>query len=144
MLGLSFPTISRHFPLSPAIFHHLPPSAYNLPHTNPIGFVYVSGQIPYTPENKPLENPTIAQQAERVLENVKAVLEASNSSLEHVVKNTVFLTDMDQFAEFNSVYVKYFNTHKPARSCVAVKQLPLGVPLEMESIAIEKDDSSKL
>lgn len=114
------------------------------PRTNILGFVYVSGQIPYTPENKPLENPTIAQQAERVLENVKAVLEASNSSLDLVVKNTVFLTDMDQFAEFNSVYVKYFTTHKPARSCVAVKQLPLGVPLEMESIAIEKDDNSKL
>lgn len=110
-----------------------------------VGFVYVSGQIPYTPENKPLsENPTIAEQAERAIENVKGVLEASNSSLDHIVKNTIFLTDMKtQFAEFNSVYMKYFNKHLPARSCVAVKELPLGVDLEMESIAIEKD-SSKL
>lgn len=69
------------------------------------------------------------------------VLEASNSSLKHIVKNTVFLTDMPgQFAEFNSVYSKYFTDHKPARSCVAVKQLPLGVALEMEAIAVEKED----
>ncbi|GBL48258.1 Protein mmf1, mitochondrial [Candidozyma auris] len=106
------------------------------------GFVYVSGQIPYTPENKPLAgNPTIAEQAEQVIQNVKNILEASNSSLKHIVKANVFLTDMDtQFAEFNGVYGKYFNEHKPARSCVAVKGLPLGVPLEMEVVAVEKDD----
>ncbi|KAM3126480.1 Protein mmf1, mitochondrial [Candidozyma auris] len=106
------------------------------------GFVYVSGQIPYTPENKPLAgNPTIAEQAEQVIQNVKNILEASNSSLKHIVKANVFLTDMDtQFAEFNGVYGKYFNEHKPARSCVAVKALPLGVPLEMEVVAVEKDD----
>lgn len=108
-----------------------------------LGFIYVSGQIPYTPENKPLsENPTIAEQAEQAIKNVKAVLEASNSSLECIVKNTVFLTDMKtQFPEFNKVYAKYFADHKPARSCVAVKELPLGVALEMESIAVEKDVS---
>lgn len=72
---------------------------------------------------------------------MKNVLEASNSSLDHIVKNTVFLTDMKtQFAEFNSVYVKYFTNHKPARSCVAVKELPLGVDLEIESIAVEKEE----
>lgn len=104
------------------------------------GFVYVSGQIPYTPDNKPLsENPTIAEQAEQVITNVSSILEASNSSLKHIVKATVFLTDMKtQFGEFNSVYVKYFSEHKPARSCVAVKELPLGVDLEMEVIAVEK------
>lgn len=108
------------------------------------GMVYVSGQIPYTPENKPLENASIADEAERIIQNVKSILEASNSDLNHVVKNTVFLTDMKaQFAEFNSVYVKYFSEHRPARSCVAVKELPLGVRMEMECIAIEKD-SSKL
>lgn len=89
------------------------------------------------------EKPTIAEQAERAIENVKGVLEASNSGLDCIVKNTVFLTDMSQFAEFNSVYSKYFSDHKPARSCVAVKQLPLGVELEVESIAVERD-SAKL
>lgn len=103
----------------------------------------MSGQIPYTPENKPLsEKPTIAEQAERAIQNVKGVLEASNSSLDCIVKNTIFLTDMKtQFAEFNGVYAKYFNNHKPARSCIAVKELPLGVDLEIESVAIEKDGS---
>ncbi|GEQ72879.1 hypothetical protein JCM33374_g6567 [Metschnikowia sp. JCM 33374] len=98
-----------------------------------------------TPVNKPLPGkPTIAQQAEQVIQNVKNILEASNSSLNHIVKANIFLTDMDtQFAEFNGVYGKYFNEHKPARSCVAVKQLPLGVELEMEVVAVEKD-SNKL
>lgn len=107
------------------------------------GFIYVSGQIPYTPDNKPLgEKPTIAEQAEQAIQNVSNILEASNSSLNHIVKATIFLTDMKtQFAEFNSVYSKYFNEHKPARSCIAVKELPLGVDLEVEAIAIEKDDN---
>ncbi|CAK7895699.1 protein Mmf1p, mitochondrial [[Candida] anglica] len=107
------------------------------------GFIYVSGQIPYTPQNKPLsENPTIEQQAEQVIQNVSNILEASNSSLYHIVKANIFLTDMKaQFGEFNKVYGKYFSEHKPARSCVAVKELPLGVDLEMEVIAIEKEDS---
>ncbi|KAM9911533.1 hypothetical protein OXX69_003428 [Metschnikowia pulcherrima] len=106
-----------------------------------LGFIYVSGQIPYTHENKPLPgNPTIAEQAEQVIQNVKNILEASNSSLQHIVKANIFLTDMDtQFAEFNGVYGKYFSEHKPARSCVAVKQLPLGVDLEMEVVAVDKD-----
>lgn len=103
----------------------------------------MSGQIPYTPDNKPLsEKPTIAEQAEQVIKNVSNILDASNSSLQHIVKSTIFLTDMKtQFAEFNGVYAKYFNEHKPARSCIAVKELPLGVDLEMEVVAIEKDAS---
>ncbi|KAG4406147.1 hypothetical protein JTP64_005018 [Candida tropicalis] len=107
------------------------------------GFIYVSGQIPYTPENKPLPQPaSIADQAEQVIQNVANILEASNSSLKHIVKANIFLTDMQaQFGEFNKVYAKYFNDHKPARSCVAVKELPLGVDLEMEVVAVEKDDT---
>ncbi|EAZ63369.1 maintenance of mitochondrial DNA, partial [Scheffersomyces stipitis CBS 6054] len=106
------------------------------------GFIYVSGQIPYTPQNQPLPgNPSIQEQAEQVIQNVSNILEASNSSLKHVVKANIFLTDMKaQFGEFNAVYGKYFNNHKPARSCVAVKELPLGVALEMEVVAIEKDE----
>lgn len=110
--------------------------------TNIAGFIYVSGQIPYTPQNKPLsDKPTIAEQAEQIILNVSNILEASNSSLNHIVKANIFLTDMPtQFAEFNLVYGKYFSDHKPARSCVAVKALPLGVDLEMEVVAIEKED----
>lgn len=111
--------------------------------SNISGFIYVSGQIPYTPENKPLPQPaSIADQAEQVIQNVANILEASNSSLKHIVKANIFLTDMQaQFGEFNKVYAKYFNDHKPARSCVAVKELPLGVDLEMEVVAVEKDDT---
>lgn len=107
--------------------------------------MYVSGQIPYTADNQPLkENATIAEQAEQVIKNVSKVLNAANSSLKHVIKANVFLTDMPtQFAEFNTVYAKYFNETKPARSCVAVKQLPLGVAVEMEVVAVEQD-SNKL
>ncbi|WLF77066.1 hypothetical protein PVL30_000774 [Lodderomyces elongisporus] len=106
-------------------------------------FIYVSGQIPYTSENKPLpSDSTTADYAEQVIQNVSAILEASNSSLNHIVKANIFLTDMtSQFPEFNKVYAKYFSEHKPARSCVAVKELPLGVPLEMEVVAVEKDDT---
>lgn len=85
---------------------------------------------------------TLAEQAEQVIQNVANILEASNSSLNHIVKANIFLTDMEaQFGEFNKVYAKYFSEHKPARSCVAVKELPLGVPLEMEVVAVERDDT---
>lgn len=105
----------------------------------------MSGQIPYTADNKPLPGtPSIAEQTEQIIQNVRNILEASNSSLNHVVKVNAFLTDMAaQFGEFNSVYAKYFNEHKPARSCVAVKELPLGVALEVEVVAVEQD-SNKL
>lgn len=91
-----------------------------------------------------MENPTIEEQTEQVLQNVSNILEAANSSIYHIVKVNAFLTDMKaQFAPFNSVYSKYFNEHKPARSCVAVRELPLGVDLEVEVVAIEKDAESK-
>ena len=91
-----------------------------------------------TPDNKLVEG-SIADKAEQVIQNIKNVLEASNSSLDRVVKVNIFLADINHFAEFNSVYAKYFNTHKPARSCVAVAALPLGVDMEMEAIAAERD-----
>lgn len=100
--------------------------------------VFVSGQIPYTPDNKPVEG-SIADKSEQVFKNVRNILEASNSSFERVVKVNVFLADMNNFAEFNKVYIKYFNSHKPARSCVAVAALPLNVDLEMEVIAAENE-----
>lgn len=96
--------------------------------------VFTSGQIPINPENGNIEAVTIEEQTEQVCKNLKAVLEAAGSSLEKAVKTVCFLSDMADFAAFNGVYGKYF-TEKPARSCVAVKELPKGVKCEVEVIA---------
>ena len=92
--------------------------------------VFTSGQIPINPENGNIEAVTIEEQTEQVCKNLKAVLEAAGSSLEKAVKTVCFLSDMADFAAFNGVYGKYF-TEKPARSCVAVKELPKGVKCEV-------------
>lgn len=99
------------------------------------GMVFTSGQIPINPEdgNKP---EGISAQAEQSCKNVGAILEAAGVNFENVFKTTCFLTDMNDFADFNDVYAKYF-VSKPARSCVAVKQLPLGVLCEIEAIALK-------
>lgn len=96
--------------------------------------VFTSGQIPINPANGNIEAVTIEQQAEQVMKNLQAVLEAAGSSFEKAVKTTCFLADMGDFAAFNNVYAKYFTT-KPARSCVAVKTLPKNVLVEVEVIA---------
>lgn len=96
--------------------------------------VFTSGQIPINPTTGNIEAVTIEEQTKQVCENLKAVLEAAGSSLEKAVKTTCFLSDMSDFASFNSVYAEYF-TGKPARSCVAVKELPKGVKCEVEVIA---------
>jgi 2-iminobutanoate/2-iminopropanoate deaminase len=96
--------------------------------------VYTSGQIPLSPENGQITGNGIAEQAEQALQNLKAVLEAAGSSLEKVIKTTCFITDMNDFAAFNEVYTKYF-PGKPARSCVAVKQLPKNALVEVEAVA---------
>ena len=96
--------------------------------------VFTSGQIPINPATGNIEAVTIEEQTEQVCKNIKAVLEASGSSLEKVVKTVCFLADMNDFAVFNEVYAKYF-TGKPARSCVAVKTLPKNVLVEVELIA---------
>ncbi|CCK69914.1 isoleucine biosynthesis protein MMF1 KNAG_0D01620 [Huiozyma naganishii CBS 8797] len=100
--------------------------------------VFVSGQIPYTHDNKPVEG-SISKKADQVFQNIKNILDASNSSLDKIIKVNVFLKDINNFKEFNGVYAKYFNVHKPARSCVAVAALPLDVDVEVEVIATEKD-----
>jgi len=99
--------------------------------------IYCSGQIPATADGKVLTAPesSIAEMTEACIKNLSAVLDAAGSSLSKVVKVQVFLTTMDNFAEMNGVYEKFF-THKPARSCVAVYQLPKGVPVEIECIAL--------
>ena len=97
------------------------------------GFVYASGQIPVNPADGTIPA-GIAAQAQQSCKNVGAILETGGSSFEKVVKTTCFLADIADFAAFNEVYAKFF-TSKPARSCVAVKDLPKGVLCEIEAIA---------
>ena len=97
------------------------------------GFVYTSGQIPVDPATGAVPE-GIAAQAEQSCKNVGAILEAAGAGFDKVFKTTCFLADMGDFAAFNEVYAKYF-TSKPARSCVAVKDLPKGVLCEIEAIA---------
>ena len=98
------------------------------------GLVFTSGQNAINPASGNVEATTIEAQTEQVCTNLKNVLEASGSSLEKAVKTVCFLKDMNDFAAFNAVYGEYF-TEKPARSCVAVKQLPKDVLVEVEVIA---------
>lgn len=97
-------------------------------------FLYASGQIPINPATGNVEAEGITAQAEQSMKNVGAVLEAAGVTYDDVVKTTCFLAEMTDFAAFNEVYAKYF-TKNPARSCVAVKDLPKGVLCEVEVIA---------
>ncbi len=98
------------------------------------GMLYASGQIPIVPETGEVVKGDIEVQAKQVVRNVGEILKASGSDFEHVVKTTCFLADMADFAAFNRVYEQYF-TGKPARSCVAVRELPKKVLCEVEVIA---------
>jgi len=96
--------------------------------------VFTSGQIPLNPATGQMEGSNITEQTHRVCQNLQAVLEAAGASLQSAVKTVCFLSDMADFAAFNEVYAQYF-TEKPARSCVAVKDLPKGALVEVEVIA---------
>ena len=96
--------------------------------------IFTSGQIPLNPETGVLEGKDIAEQTHRVCKNLDAVLTAAGGSLQSAVKTVCFLANMSDFAAFNEVYAQYF-TEKPARSCVAVKDLPKGALLEVEVVA---------
>lgn len=96
--------------------------------------VYTSGQIAIDPETQEFRNGTVEEQTVRVLENLRAVLEAAGTSMDNAVKVTVFLSDMDNFSAVNEIYGKYF-TEKPARSTVAVKTLPKNALVEIDCIA---------
>jgi len=99
-------------------------------------FIFTSGQIPLNPATGEMAAPTIEAQTEQVLDNVKAVLEAGGSSLDRVIKTTVFLKDMKDFAKMNEIYSKYFTGDLlPSRSAVAVAELPKGALVEIEVIA---------
>ena len=97
--------------------------------------LFTSGMIPIDPATNTLVEGGIEVQAERALENVKALLEASGTSLDKVVKTVVFIKDMNDFAKVNEIYAKYFTSDFPARSCVEVARLPKDVLIEMEAIA---------
>ena len=98
--------------------------------------VFTSGQIPISPETGEIVGDDIQAQTEQVLENLKAVLEAGGTSLDNVMKTTVFIKDMNDFAAVNEVYAKYFSAHYPSRSCVQVARLPKDVGVEIEAIAV--------
>ncbi|MDE5789336.1 MAG: RidA family protein [Clostridia bacterium] len=98
------------------------------------GLVFTSGQIPVNPATGIVEANDVAGQTEQSCKNVKALLEAAGSSIDKVVKTVCFLADIKDFAAFNAVYAKYF-TSSPARSCVAVKDIPKGCLVEIEAIA---------
>ena len=96
--------------------------------------LFTSGQIPINPQTGNIEATTIGEQTEQVMKNLGAVLAEAGSSFEKAIKTTCFLANISDFAAFNEVYAKYF-TQKPARSCVAVKDLPKGALVEVEVIA---------
>ena len=98
------------------------------------GLLFTSGQIAINPETNMVEAKTIEEQTHQVCKNLKAVVEAAGTSMEKVVKTVCFLADINDFAKFNEIYGTYF-TSKPARSCVAVKDLPKVVLFEVEVIA---------
>jgi 2-iminobutanoate/2-iminopropanoate deaminase len=101
------------------------------------GMIFASGQIPIDPASGQLQMGTIEEQTRLVLTNLKAVLEAGGSSLDNVVKCTVFLQDMDDFSQMNAVYAEFFEAPYPARAAVQVARLPRDVKVEIEAIAVK-------
>ncbi len=99
------------------------------------GWVFVSGQIPFDPATMTQVEGGIAEQTERSLKNVRAILEAAGAGMDTVVKTTVFLADMGDFAAMNEVYARHFGDHRPARAAVEAAGLPKGVDVEIECVA---------
>jgi 2-iminobutanoate/2-iminopropanoate deaminase len=102
------------------------------------GLVFTAGQIPLDPQTGELLQGSIEEQTERVMKNLQAVLEAAGASLQSVVKTTVFLRDMGDFAAMNEVYARYFGGHAPARSTVQAARLPKDCAVEIEAIAVTR------
>ncbi|MFZ7128559.1 MAG: RidA family protein [Desulfobacterales bacterium] len=103
------------------------------------GFVFASGQIPLDPGTGALVGGDIRKEAHQALSNLRAVLEAAGSSMNHVVKATVFLTDMADFSDVNEVYAGFFDDAPPARACIAVAALPKGARVEVEAVALARE-----
>lgn len=100
--------------------------------------IYTAGQVALDPATMQMVGKDVAEQTDRVLKNLAAVLEAAGSSLAHVVKTTVFLADMADFAAMNDVYARHFGEHRPARSTVAVRTLPKDARVEIDAIALKR------
>jgi len=100
------------------------------------GFAFLSGEVAFDPATSQIIDGDVAEQTARVIENLKAVLEASGSSLAQVVKTSVFLKDMNDFVKMNEVYGRYFSDNSPARSTVEVARLPRDVRVEIDCIAL--------
>ncbi|HXF94777.1 MAG TPA: RidA family protein [Gemmatimonadales bacterium] len=98
--------------------------------------IYTAGQIALHPASGEVVGTTVAEQTEQVMKNLTAILEAAGSSLENVVKTTVYLADMADFPAMNEVYARHFGSHKPARSTVQVAGLPRGVRVEIDAVAV--------
>jgi 2-iminobutanoate/2-iminopropanoate deaminase len=99
------------------------------------GFIYMSGQVALDPKTGEMTGSDVKEQTERVMNNIKGILEAAGSNLHHVVKTTVFLKDMNDFAAMNEIYGRYFTVAPPARSTVQVSRLPKDALVEIEVIA---------
>ena len=102
-------------------------------------FVYTSGQVPLDPTSGEIVGSNIQAQTHRVLQNLQAVLKSAGTSLENVIKTTVFLASMNDFQAMNTVYTSYFGEHAPARSTVAVAELPRKALVEIECVALIND-----
>lgn len=100
-------------------------------------FIFTSGQIPIDPSTGEVVNGGIKEQTAQVLENLKKVLEAAGSSMEKVVKTTVFIKDLKDFSAMNEIYARYFSQPYPARSCIEVNRLPKDVLIEIEAVALK-------
>ena len=98
--------------------------------------IFTAGQIPLDPKSGQMVDGDIQKQTRRVLENVKAVVESAGASMQHIVKTTVFLTDLNNFAAMNEVYAEFFPENSPARSTVEVSGLPKGAGIEIEAVAV--------
>ena len=100
------------------------------------GLIYTAGQLGIVPATKEFAGPDIESQTRQALENLKAVLKEGNACLDHVIKTTVFLQDIGEFARMNAVYAEFFPEGPPARSAVQVAALPLGGRVEIEAVAV--------
>ncbi|KAI5119715.1 hypothetical protein M0805_001429 [Coniferiporia weirii] len=124
-------------PLSAVLTENAP--IPNAPYSQAIkagNLLFVSGCVPLDKETMTVKAQGIEAQALQALTNLKAIVDASGSSLDKIAKTTVFIKNMDEFARMNAVYAEFFGTHKPARSCVEVARLPLDVLFEIECVAV--------
>lgn len=121
------------------IFTHQAPKAIG-PYSQAIevnGQLFISGQVPIDPSTSKVVEGGVKEQTMQVMKNIQAILEEAGYSFSHVVKSTCLLSDMGHFAEMNEVYGSYYSKNPPARAAFAVKELPLGVMVEIETVAIK-------